>query len=168
MVLITLGTTNRSSLQICTIAIAFSDPRLLVLFNSTLQRVSVASFQIHFSRRNVWHALACEPRKSFISGRLPLCLHGVRYKPEFMSWLYVTESYGSGRCDFALIHVFLFVRMFAGYFSARLYKTLNGQKWKRAALVTGTLYPGVIASLVFILNFFIWGKHSSGAVSVIN
>ena len=54
--------------------------------------------------------------------------------------------------------------MFAGYFSARLYKTLNGQKWKRAALVTGTLYPGVVASLAFILNFFIWGKHSSGAV----
>ena len=55
-------------------------------------------------------------------------------------------------------------RIFAGYFSARLYKTLNGQKWKRAALVTGTLYPGVIASLAFILNFFIWGKQSSGAV----
>jgi hypothetical protein len=54
--------------------------------------------------------------------------------------------------------------MFAGYFSARLYKTLNGQKWKRAALVTGTLYPGVVATLAFILNFFIWGKHSSGAV----
>ncbi|XP_028406343.1 transmembrane 9 superfamily member 4-like [Dendronephthya gigantea] len=64
----------------------------------------------------------------------------------------------------AVVFLFVFMGMFAGYFSARLYKTLNGQKWKRAALVTGTLYPGVIASLVFILNFFIWGKHSSGAL----
>ena len=65
----------------------------------------------------------------------------------------------------AVVFLFVFMGMFAGYFSARLYKTLNGQKWKRAALVTGTLYPGVVASLAFILNFFIWGKHSSGAVS---
>ena len=26
------------------------------------------------------------------------------------------------------------------------------------------LYPGVIFSTCFFLNFFIWGKHSSGAV----
>ncbi|XP_046839485.1 transmembrane 9 superfamily member 4-like [Xenia sp. Carnegie-2017] len=64
----------------------------------------------------------------------------------------------------AVVFLFVFMGMFAGYFSARLYKTLNGQKWKRAALVTGTLYPGAIAGLAFLLNFFIWGKHSSGAV----
>ena len=31
-------------------------------------------------------------------------------------------------------------------------------------LQTATLYPGLLFGLCFILNFFIWGKHSSGAV----
>lgn len=29
---------------------------------------------------------------------------------------------------------------------------------------TATLYPGVVSAVCFILNFFIWGQHSSGAV----
>lgn len=28
------------------------------------------------------------------------------------------------------------------------------------------LYPGVVFGTGFILNFFIWGEHSSGAVSI--
>ncbi|PIO23161.1 hypothetical protein AB205_0040540 [Aquarana catesbeiana] len=31
---------------------------------------------------------------------------------------------------------------------------------------TATLYPGVVFSICFVLNCFIWGKHSSGAVSM--
>lgn len=30
---------------------------------------------------------------------------------------------------------------------------------------TATLYPGVIFGTCFILNFFLWGQHSTGAVS---
>lgn len=30
---------------------------------------------------------------------------------------------------------------------------------------TATLYPGVVFGICFVLNCFIWGKHSSGAVS---
>ena len=29
---------------------------------------------------------------------------------------------------------------------------------------TAALYPGVVSAVCFILNFFIWGQHSSGAV----
>ena len=29
---------------------------------------------------------------------------------------------------------------------------------------TATLYPGVVSAVCFVLNFFIWGQHSSGAV----
>ena len=34
-------------------------------------------------------------------------------------------------------------------------------------LQTATLYPGIVSIDCFILNFFIWGQHSSGAVNVL-
>src|SRR4029434_6280132 len=34
------------------------------------------------------------------------------------------------------------------------------------ATQTATLYPGVVFSICFVLNCFIWGEHSSGAVSL--
>lgn len=33
------------------------------------------------------------------------------------------------------------------------------------SLQTATLYPGIVFGTCFFLNFFIWGKQSSGAVS---
>ena len=30
---------------------------------------------------------------------------------------------------------------------------------------TATVYPAVIFGITFVLNFFVWGKRSSGAVS---
>jgi transmembrane 9 superfamily protein 2/4 len=41
---------------------------------------------------------------------------------------------------------------------------MRGREWKRAAFLTSTLYPGIIFSLGLFINFFIWGKHSSGAI----
>ncbi|XP_032242365.1 transmembrane 9 superfamily member 4 [Nematostella vectensis] len=64
----------------------------------------------------------------------------------------------------AIILLYVFMGMFAGYFAARLYKTLKGQNWKKSAFLTATLYPGFVSAICFFLNFFIWGKHSSGAV----
>lgn len=62
--------------------------------------------------------------------------------------------------------IFLFVVMglIAGYFSARIYKTMKGREWKRSAFLTATLYPGIVFGTCFFLNFFIWDRHSSGAV----
>lgn len=64
----------------------------------------------------------------------------------------------------AAVFLFVFMGLIAGYFSARIYKTMKGTQWKRAAFSTATIYPGFIFGCCFILNFFIWGKHSSGAV----
>ncbi|XP_014677964.1 PREDICTED: transmembrane 9 superfamily member 4-like [Priapulus caudatus] len=64
----------------------------------------------------------------------------------------------------AAIFLYVFMGVVAGYFSARLYKTLRGTMWKRAALQTALLYPAVVLGTGFFLNFFIWGKRSSGAV----
>lgn len=69
-----------------------------------------------------------------------------------------------GALTTAAIFLYMFMGLVAGYFSARLYKTMKGREWKRAAFTTAVLYPAVIASTCFVLNFFIWGKASSGAV----
>ncbi|GFO03199.1 transmembrane 9 superfamily member [Plakobranchus ocellatus] len=62
------------------------------------------------------------------------------------------------------IFLYMFMGLFAGYFSARLYKTMKGLQWKKAAFQTATVYPGIMFGICLLLNFFIWGKHSSGAV----
>jgi transmembrane 9 superfamily protein 2/4 len=41
---------------------------------------------------------------------------------------------------------------------------MRGQQWKKAAFLTAMLYPAVTFGTCFLLNFFILGKQSSGAV----
>lgn len=60
--------------------------------------------------------------------------------------------------------LFMFMGLFGGYFAGRLYRTLKGHRWRKGAFCTATLYPGIVFGLCFVLNCFIWGKHSSGAV----
>ena len=57
-----------------------------------------------------------------------------------------------------------FMGLVGGYYAGRLYKSMKGKEWKRAAFLTATLYPGIIFTLGVFINFFIWGKHSSGAI----
>ena len=65
-------------------------------------------------------------------------------------------------------YIFLqFMGLLGGYHAGRLYKTMKGRNWKKAAFLTSTLYPGIIFSLGVFVNFFIWGKHSSGAMYVL-
>lgn len=40
------------------------------------------------------------------------------------------------------IFLYVFMGLIAGYFSARLYKTMKGREWKRGAFLTATLFPG--------------------------
>ncbi|TGZ78117.1 hypothetical protein EX30DRAFT_322824 [Ascodesmis nigricans] len=51
-----------------------------------------------------------------------------------------------------------------GYVSARVYKTLNGDAWKRNILLTPLLVPGIVFTVFFLLNLFLFFEHSSGAV----
>merc|ERR1712137_886453 len=39
-----------------------------------------------------------------------------------------------------------------------------GDDWKTATLMTAFLYPGIFFTIFFILDLFIWGQKSSGAV----
>lgn len=38
----------------------------------------------------------------------------------------------------------VFMGLIAGYFSARLYKTMKGKEWKRTAFLTATFFPGIV------------------------
>lgn len=60
--------------------------------------------------------------------------------------------------------LFLPAGAFSGYFSARVYKTFGGQKWRHNAVVTATLFPGLLFATVFILNLFVWAQASSTAI----
>eukprot|EP01026_Neomeris_dumetosa_P045958 TRINITY_DN3905_c0_g2_i1.p1 TRINITY_DN3905_c0_g2~~TRINITY_DN3905_c0_g2_i1.p1 ORF type:complete len:637 (-),score=54.75 TRINITY_DN3905_c0_g2_i1:411-2321(-) len=64
----------------------------------------------------------------------------------------------------ALLLLFVFMGLFAGYYSARLYKSFKGTQWKQTTLTTGLMFPGVCCVVFFTLNLLIWGQASSGAV----
>ena len=60
--------------------------------------------------------------------------------------------------------LFVFMGLVAGYYAGRMYKTMKGTQWKKVAFMTASIYPVVVCGICFVLNFFIWGKRSSGAV----
>eukprot|EP00928_Gymnodinium_smaydae_P022078 TRINITY_DN1865_c0_g2_i1.p1 TRINITY_DN1865_c0_g2~~TRINITY_DN1865_c0_g2_i1.p1 ORF type:complete len:629 (-),score=158.57 TRINITY_DN1865_c0_g2_i1:158-2044(-) len=64
----------------------------------------------------------------------------------------------------SMMLLFTFAGIAAGYVSARLYKIFNGEDWKTATLLTATFYPGIFFIIFFVLDMFIWGQKSSGAV----
>ncbi|KAF3767847.1 hypothetical protein M406DRAFT_106769 [Cryphonectria parasitica EP155] len=60
--------------------------------------------------------------------------------------------------------LFIFAGLFSGYYSARVYKTFDGQDFVKNALVTAVLFPGLAFGLIFILNLFVWAQASSTAI----
>merc|ERR1719215_2585814 len=64
----------------------------------------------------------------------------------------------------SMMLLFTFMGVFAGYVSSRLYKVFNGTDWKTTTLLTAFFYPGLFFVIFFVLNLFVWGKKSSGAV----
>ncbi|XP_012286833.1 transmembrane 9 superfamily member 4 isoform X2 [Orussus abietinus] len=82
----------------------------------------------------------------------------------FFAMLGMLSPASRGALGTCAIFLYVFSGLIAGYFSARLYKTMRGREWKKAAFLTAMLYPGIVFGTCFFLNFFIWGKHSSGAV----
>ena len=57
-----------------------------------------------------------------------------------------------------------FLASFGGYISSRSYKTFGGENWKLNIASTPALVPGIVFIIFFLLNLFVWGKGSSGAV----
>ncbi|GFZ04265.1 transmembrane nine 7 [Actinidia rufa] len=65
----------------------------------------------------------------------------------------------------AMVLLWVFMGLFAGYTSARLYKMLKGNEWKRNTF-KNCFYVSWYSfrHLFFVLNALIWGEKSSGAV----
>ncbi|MED6221083.1 Transmembrane 9 superfamily member 7, partial [Stylosanthes scabra] len=64
----------------------------------------------------------------------------------------------------AMVLLWVFMGLFAGYSSARLYKMFKGTEWKKNTLKTAFMFPGILFGVFFVLNALIWGEQSSGAV----
>lgn len=62
------------------------------------------------------------------------------------------------------VGLFVFAGVFSGYFSSRVYKTFGGMNWRKNALITAVLFPGLLFGFVFILNLFVWAQASSTAL----
>ena len=64
----------------------------------------------------------------------------------------------------ALIGCYVGYSLVSGYVSARLYKMMGGEKWRKNTLITSTLVPGSIFGIFTIMNFFMIGEGASNAV----
>ncbi|KAG4195183.1 hypothetical protein ERO13_A06G097700v2 [Gossypium hirsutum] len=64
----------------------------------------------------------------------------------------------------AMLLLWVFMGLFAGYSSVRLYKLFKGTEWKKITLKTAFMFPATVFSIFFALNALIWGQKSSGAV----
>ncbi|EFH61245.1 hypothetical protein ARALYDRAFT_478776 [Arabidopsis lyrata subsp. lyrata] len=64
----------------------------------------------------------------------------------------------------AMVLLWVFMGIFAGYSSSRLHKMFKGNKWKRMTLKTAFMFPGILFAIFFVLNALIWGEQSSGAI----
>jgi transmembrane 9 superfamily protein 2/4 len=68
----------------------------------------------------------------------------------------------------ALLLLFVFMGMFAGYASTRVFKMFKLVEWKTNTLITALFYPGLVFGVFFVLNLFVWGEKSTGAVPFIS
>ncbi|EXJ92682.1 hypothetical protein A1O3_01234 [Capronia epimyces CBS 606.96] len=62
------------------------------------------------------------------------------------------------------VGLFVLAGGFSGYLSARVYKTFGGQNWRKNTMMTALLFPGLLFTLVFVLNLFTWAQASSTAL----
>lgn len=62
--------------------------------------------------------------------------------------------------------LFTLMGIVAGFCAGRMDKFLHGSEahWKKTTLLTALFYPGIFFALFFVLNLFIRGQRSSGAV----
>lgn len=70
-----------------------------------------------------------------------------------------------GSLMMALLLLFVFMGMPAGYYATRLYTSFKLINWKQNTLHTAVFFPGVVFTIFFILNLFVWHENSSSAIA---
>lgn len=66
----------------------------------------------------------------------------------------------------AMVSLFVLMGVFAGYSSARLYKSFHGQKWHKCTLLTAIAFPGVVFIIFALFEILLVAVGSSGAVPI--
>ncbi|TKW22126.2 hypothetical protein SEVIR_4G205800v4 [Setaria viridis] len=66
----------------------------------------------------------------------------------------------------AMLLLWVFMGLFAGYSTGRLYMMFRGSEWKKVAIKTALMFPGAVFLIFFTLNMLLWVEKSSGAVPV--
>lgn len=69
-----------------------------------------------------------------------------------------------GSLGTALLLVFVLMGFVAGYTGTKLYCRLGLQSWKGLAVKIVLAFPGMVFSLFFVINLFVWAQGSTGAV----
>lgn len=64
----------------------------------------------------------------------------------------------------AFLVLFILLGAVGGFYSARIYKTLNGTGYQATTFLTAFGFPGIIFAGFFIINLFVWGYGSSAAL----
>ena len=72
----------------------------------------------------------------------------------------------SNRGSLATVMVLLYTifGFIGGYVSSRVYKSFQGDAWKRLFVLTPAVLPALVFATFFLLNLFVWARASSGAV----
>lgn len=73
-----------------------------------------------------------------------------------------------GSLMIGMLLLFVLMGSFAGFTSARLYKTFKGKQWQRCTLLTAIAYPGLVFTVFFILDVMVWSYGSTGAVPILS
>ena len=69
-----------------------------------------------------------------------------------------------GSLGTAVLVLYAVLGSVGGYVSARAHKAFGGEAWKQTIVLTPCFVPGLVFGTFFLLNLFLWGRASSGAV----
>lgn len=67
-----------------------------------------------------------------------------------------------------MILLYLFLGIAAGYVAVRLWRILKGttEGWRSVSWSVACFFPGIVFVILTILNFILWGSHSTGAIPI--
>ena len=82
----------------------------------------------------------------------------------FISMIGFLKPESRGNLITITIFLFVFMGIFGGYTSSRVYKSFHGGNWLKNALLTAFFYPGLVFVTFWIINFFFAVEGSSGTI----
>ncbi|KAJ6343222.1 hypothetical protein OIU76_005037 [Salix suchowensis] len=67
-----------------------------------------------------------------------------------------------------MILLYLFLGIAAGYAAVRMWTTIKGtsEGWRSISWSVASFFPGIVFVILTILNFILWGSHSTGAIPI--